>query len=154
MGSALRAIHRWRWADPLWRRIYTAIPRLRILSITGHSMYPGLAHGDCAIVFCRPRGSRALPAVGTIAVFRHRPTGREFVKRVVAVSGALAPGTSELVPPNCIWVAGDNPRWSVDSRHIGPIPVDQVTGTVALRIPIGVRPPPDTDALSDLPWVV
>jgi hypothetical protein len=154
MRFAFRALRRMHRMGQSLRRMYTTISHLRVVSIAGHSMYPSLAHGDCVIVVCRTHDLQPLPKLGAIAVFRHGGSGRDFVKRVVAVGGDIAPGTSEPVPPNCIWVSGDNPRWSVDSTHIGPVPVDRVVGTIALRIPIGVRPPILAKTESDLPWVV
>jgi len=151
---ALRLGARFRGVSHGLQRICTALPQLLIRSIAGHSMYPALANGDCAIVVCRTHDLERQPRVGDIVVFRHGNSARDYVKRVAAVAGDVAPGTSERVPPNCIWVSGDNARWSVDSTQIGPIPVDRVVGTIALRIPIGAPPPISSGAGSDLPWVV
>eukprot|EP01066_Platyproteum_vivax_P020616 Platyproteum_vivax@DN8548_c0_g1_i1.p1 len=38
------------------------------------------------------------------------------------------------VPKGHLWVEGDNPSESYDSRHYGPIPEGMVLGTVALQI--------------------
>lgn len=39
-----------------------------------------------------------------------------------------------LVPKGMVWVEGDNPLHSVDSRHYGPISVDSILGKVVYRI--------------------
>lgn len=38
------------------------------------------------------------------------------------------------VPPSHVWVEGDNPLFSVDSRHYGPVPLDSVRGRVLMRV--------------------
>jgi signal peptidase I len=39
-----------------------------------------------------------------------------------------------VVPPSHVWVEGDNPLFSVDSRHYGPIPVESIWGKLLMRI--------------------
>jgi len=38
------------------------------------------------------------------------------------------------VPPSHVWVEGDNPLFSVDSRHFGPVPVESIRGRILMRI--------------------
>ena len=38
------------------------------------------------------------------------------------------------VPPNHVWVEGDNPLESTDSRHYGPLPTSALRGRVVLRL--------------------
>lgn len=38
------------------------------------------------------------------------------------------------VPKNHVWVEGDNPLCSIDSRHYGPLPISSLRGRVALRL--------------------
>ena len=38
------------------------------------------------------------------------------------------------VPPNHIWVEGDNPLQSTDSRHYGPLPMSALRGRIVLRL--------------------
>ena len=56
-------------------------------------------------------------------------------------SGQHSPSRHETtitVPPNHVWVEGDNPLESTDSRHYGPLPVSSLRGRVILRLwPIG-----------------
>ena len=58
----------------------------------------------------------------------------------VAQYGRQACGTIEggrqwiTVPEGHIWLEGDNPLYSIDSRHYGPIPVTSVRGRVVARL--------------------
>jgi signal peptidase I len=38
------------------------------------------------------------------------------------------------VPPATVFLMGDNRGFSIDSRNYGPIPVDAVSGRIALRL--------------------
>lgn len=38
------------------------------------------------------------------------------------------------VPPQHVWLEGDFPPFSCDSRHYGPVPVDSIRGRCALRL--------------------
>ena len=38
------------------------------------------------------------------------------------------------VPPNHVWVEGDNPLQSTDSRHYGPLPISALRGRIVLRL--------------------
>jgi signal peptidase I len=94
-------------------------------------------------------------AVGVVA-----PSTDEFVKRVIALPGEmvegkgghvyvdgreviepyLPPGTNTgdftpvKVPPDTLWVMGDNRTNSSDSRVFGPIRRDTVVGRVVVRV--------------------
>jgi len=61
------------------------------------------------------------------------PENGLVIKRVVAVAGEVAPGTTEPVPERHVHIEGDGPR-SYDSRRFGPLPLDSVIGLVVARL--------------------
>jgi nickel-type superoxide dismutase maturation protease len=96
------------------------------IEVEGPSMQPTLEPGDWAIASVPARVRR-----GDIVVVEHpeRP-GFEIVKRVVRVPGDVAPGGLELGDE--VWIEGDEPLSSTDSRQFGPVPIDRVRGRVRL----------------------
>mmetsp|Transcript_755 Transcript_755/g.1212 ORF Transcript_755/g.1212 Transcript_755/m.1212 type:complete len:333 (-) Transcript_755:473-1471(-) len=52
-----------------------------------------------------------------------------------------------VIPKGKIWVEGDNPLYSVDSRHYGPISTDNILGRVSYRV--WPRRRPRTEASQD-----
>ena len=87
-------------------------------------MRPTLEPGDWALAVRARRVRR-----GDVVVVEHpeRP-GFELVKRVVHVPGDVAPDGSELVDE--VWIEGDAPEASSDSRTFGPLPTGLVRGRV------------------------
>jgi nickel-type superoxide dismutase maturation protease len=94
------------------------------VEVAGASMRPMLEPGDWALAVRVRRVRR-----GDVVVIEHpeRP-GFELVKRVVHVPGDVAPDGSELVDE--VWIEGDAPEASSDSRRFGPVPLVLVRGTV------------------------
>jgi len=94
------------------------------VEVAGASMRPTLEPGDWALAVRVRRVRR-----GDVVVIEHpeRP-GFELVKRVVHVPGDVAPDGSELVDE--VWIEGDAPEASSDSRRFGPVPLAFVRGTV------------------------
>jgi nickel-type superoxide dismutase maturation protease len=94
------------------------------VEVAGTSMRPTLEPGDWALAV-RVRTVRR----GDVVVVEHpeRP-GFELVKRVVHVPGDVAPNGSELVDE--VWIEGDAPDASSDSRRFGPVPLALVRGRV------------------------
>lgn len=89
-------------------------------------MRPTLEPGDWAIAVAP---ERVRP--GDVVVVEHpeRP-GFEMVKRVVAVSrDGAADGAGVF---DRVWVEGDDPSASTDSRTLGALPGDLVRGRVRL----------------------
>jgi nickel-type superoxide dismutase maturation protease len=86
--------------------------------VAGSSMVPALHHGDCVVL---RRGSRV--RVGDVVVVR-RPDRPDLVvvKRV-----------REVLSDGRLWLAGDNPSASDDSRVFGAVEPDAVEGRVVVR---------------------
>ncbi len=89
-------------------------------------MRPTLEPGDWAIAVVPARVRR-----GDIVVVEHpdRP-GFDLVKRVTSVPGDVAPDGFRLV--DAVWVEGDHPGSSTDSREFGPVATALLRGRVRL----------------------
>ncbi len=46
----------------------------------------------------------------------------------------LSPGNVLQVPKGHVWLEGDQPGRSYDSRHFGPLPVELIWGRVFFRV--------------------
>lgn len=79
--------------------------------IVGQSMEPTLKHGQTIVAVRRLR-----PTAGTLVIIRHG--NKEKIKRVHRVKHGL------------IYVVGDNPPASTDSRHFGWLPASSVIAVV------------------------
>lgn len=87
-------------------------------------MRPTLEPGDWAIAFRARRLHR-----GDVVVIEHPGRlGFELVKRVTHLPGDVAPDGLGLV--DRVWVEGDDPDGSSDSRTFGPVPLGLVRGRV------------------------
>ncbi len=111
------------------------------------SMVPTLRPGDRLLVDPAPYRRRA-PARGEIVVVRD-PERRDrlLVKRVAAAGGEPLAGGG-TVPAGSVYVVGDAPQLSRDSRTFGPIDRRAAVGLVWFRYapadrrgPIGSGPP-------------
>lgn len=86
--------------------------------VRGPSMAPALRHGDHLLVLFGGRPTRA----GTVVVVV-LPDATLAVKRLVRVDGA-----------GRVWVEGDNPFGSSDSRTLGALPTESLRGRVLMRL--------------------
>ena len=96
------------------------------------SMLPALRAGDRLLV--DPMSYRARrPGRGEIVVLRdpERP-GRLLVKRVGATEGEPDPSGAP-VPFCTVYLVGDDPDRSRDSRSFGPVPLNGLVGRVWFR---------------------
>jgi inner membrane protease subunit 1 len=96
------------------------------VAVTGPSMEPELLAGDY-LVAVRARVRR-----GSLVVVEHPGRhGFEMVKRVTAVAGDSV--DSITLTPGHVWIQGDNPSASSDSRSFGPVGPQAIKGVVRLR---------------------
>ena len=88
--------------------------------VEGPSMAPTLRHGDQVAVWWSTRSSPRPGAVVLAELPGERGLG---IKRVAA-------------PPadGRVWLVGDNPHGSTDSRHFGAVPVGCVKARVLVRL--------------------
>ena len=102
-------------------------PPLSRFRVADTSMQPALQPGDSLLVV---RGTPIRP--GTIVVFADPQAVTEFrVKRV-----------TDIAPDGTLFVRGDNPNVSRDSRHFGGVPASLVVGRVIYRyLPASRRGP-------------
>src|SRR4051812_16350028 len=93
---------------------------LRRVLVTGPSMAPSARHGDQLLVDVR--AVRRPPRPGDVVIVR-LPDRPLSVKRVVRVED-----------DSSLWLEGDNPFGSTDSRDLGAVPSDDVIGRVIVRL--------------------
>ena len=107
--------------------------------VSGTSMAPTLMPGSiivilrCAYGVRNPGGGYLLfwssPRTGDVVVSLNPQTGESVVKRVVASLPGLSRQESSL------FLMGDNPGESLDSRKYGLVPVESILGRVLLSKP-------------------
>jgi hypothetical protein len=90
-------------------------------------MSPTLLPGDWALAVIPGRLRR-----GDVVVLEHpeRPDV-ELVKRVIGLPDELAPN-GRILEMDEYWVEGDDPSWSTDSRHFGPVVGERMKARVRL----------------------
>jgi len=103
----------------------------------GTSMQPTLNPGDVVLAERWSALSHAIPR-GAVVLARSADDPRVTVcKRVTALGGERVPhppGGHTPVPPGHVWLEGDNPQTSVDSRDYGPVPGGLLWGRVMARV--------------------
>jgi len=132
-----------------------------VILVEGTSMLPTLNEGDRLIV-SKAEYSVISPETGDIVVFRNSKDPIEnYIKRIIGVAGdriEINGGfvyingiqlnepyilesfyeyfTTTMIPPNSIFVLGDNRNHSRDSRnpYVGFVSVDNIIGKARLRI--------------------
>ena len=85
----------------------------------GPSMAPALRHGDQVLAWLRP--PRRLRPGDVLVV--------ELPERGLAVKRLR-----ELRTDGTVWIEGDNPAGSTDSRQLGPVAAGAVRGRVLARV--------------------
>ena len=67
-----------------------------------------------------------------------RLDGRELVEPYLPGGTTTSDFTAVVVPPETVWVMGDNRSNSADSRIFGPVPESTVVGRAFARVwPVG-----------------
>jgi nickel-type superoxide dismutase maturation protease len=87
------------------------------VAVTGSSMEPALLPGDRLLV----RKTATVHAGDIVAAPDPRQAGRTVLKRAGSVGAGM------------VWLIGDNPEHSTDSRHFGPVATGSVEGKVVYR---------------------
>lgn len=114
-----------------WSLLAAATTRLR--RVAGTSMAPTLEPDDVVLVIPLTGD----PRVGTVVTLRDpRDERRMTMKRVVASAGARTDLAGEVldVPDGHVAVRGDAVAASTDSRHYGPVPIEDLDGRVVARL--------------------
>jgi len=87
-------------------------------------MQPTLEPGDRVLV--RRLGQTAAPSLGSVVVAWHpQRSGLRLIKRLSRVDSTG------------LWLLGDNPTESTDSRQLGAVPANLLIGEVVGRLPLG-----------------
>lgn len=117
------------------------------LQTNGPSMMPTLNEmGD--IVLVDKLSPRWRPIQRNEVVIADSSYKRDFAicKRVIGLPGDIihppraaqrlyhTPSRSIVVPPGHVWLEGDNPQNSIDSRHYGPVPAALIRGRVCAKL--------------------
>ncbi|MGA8709792.1 MAG: S26 family signal peptidase [Thermoplasmata archaeon] len=112
-----------------WARFLRRLLRRRF-RIADRSMEPTVLPGDR--LYVDPRAYRERPPTrGELVVAREaEPPHRYFVKRVAFLPGETPLAEGPPVPAGFVYLLGDNPELSRDSRKFGPVPLGTLVGRV------------------------
>ena len=112
---------------------YSAKNVVQAYKIPAATMEPAVLKGD-HVLADKTAYRRMAPKKGDVVIFVY-PDDRSkiFMKRIGALPGTeitLPNGKKETVPHGMIYVLGDNPGASIDSRQFGFVPLADVIGKV------------------------
>ncbi len=133
---------------------------VEVYRVQGSSMESTMHHGERVLVNKFSHRWIRQPVPGDIIIFQYpRQPDKDFIKRVVAVAGdrfrmeegkvyvndRLLPEAPTVlatdsdyeeivVPPDSVWVLGDNRNNSQDSRDFEEVPLENIRGMAFMRI--------------------
>ena len=110
--------------------VIVLLTNIRLVMTDGDSMQPTYQPGD--ILLCVR--SYSPPEVGDVVLIRHN--NKLVIKRVAHVAGDVVSNSyleNKIIPENHVYVLGDNPDNSHDSRYedFGLVSVEKIWGKVA-----------------------
>jgi signal peptidase I len=112
---------------------------LQVVGVNGDSMTPTYREGDQLLVL--RRGFRRRLRVGAVVVCLPPPGVRIRAGDVDAASQLMVKRVAAL-PAGQVYVLGDAPRHSLDSRAFGALPPELVRGVVVRRLRAALRSSP------------
>lgn len=89
----------------------------------GRSMEPTVSSNSVLLVSKIPKWTRNIERNDIVIARSPYKSDLDVCKRVLFLGGEQVPGLDLVIPPNHVWVEGDNKEESFDSRHYGPIPI-------------------------------
>ncbi len=101
------------------------------VAVVEESMAPALLPGDWLLV---DPSVRRWPRRGSVVVIRQPGTSMLVIKRLAAGPGDTVLVGSEYVKlEGSAWLLGDGGGYSVDSRHYGPVPLEDLVARAWFR---------------------
>jgi hypothetical protein len=100
----------------------------------GDSMAPTLKMGDVMLEVSIPKTCHNGYKKGEIVTFKSNEFEGNFCKRIKHLENeeVIFKDKTITIPKDHIWVEGDNPSNSYDSRHFGPIHIDSIFSRVLM----------------------
>jgi len=116
-----------------------------IKSVHGKSMQPTLniSGNDTVFILTNPQAGvlSKLQRGDVITLLNPRNPSEKLIKRMVAVEGdQVTHGNSDdvvVIPRGHVWVEGDNPKHSIDSRMFGAVPKGLIISKVTRALSFG-----------------
>ncbi|KAG1671880.1 hypothetical protein FOA52_003447 [Chlamydomonas sp. UWO 241] len=112
--------------------------------VSGPSMFPTFSgQGDVVVVDALSKWRGIIRPGDVVICSRPVDPKENIIKRVTAVGDqyvVVYPDRDHthvrrvLVPPGHMWIEGDNPAHSLDSRQYGPVPLALVKGVVVAQV--------------------